>query len=107
METIEIERLTTLSNQDLDQLSELLIAIVDQGASVGYLPPLETGIACTYWRHAISADNIVLLVARRDGSIVGTVQLDGVPRETAAIAPRSTSSWSIPTPSGWVSDASS
>src|SRR3954468_18520715 len=83
METIEIERLTSLSDQDVDQLSELLIAIVDQGASVGYLPPLETETARTYWRHAIASDNIVFLVAWRDGSIVGTVQLEWSPKKNA------------------------
>jgi ribosomal protein S18 acetylase RimI-like enzyme len=83
METIEIERLTSLSDQDVDQLSELLIAIVDQGASVGYLPPLETETARTYWQHAIASDNIVFLVARRDGSIVGTVQLEWSPKKNA------------------------
>ncbi|HET9660011.1 MAG TPA: GNAT family N-acetyltransferase [Thermomicrobiales bacterium] len=80
-ETIEIERLTSLSERDAGELSELLVAIVEQGASVGFLPPLEPDIARTYWLHAIEPENVVFLVAKRDGAIVGTVQLEWSPKK--------------------------
>lgn len=78
--TIDIAQLTSLTETDADELAELLVAIVDQGASVGYLPPLELGVARAYWLHAIESDNVVLLVARRSGAIVGTVQLEWSPK---------------------------
>jgi GNAT superfamily N-acetyltransferase len=77
---IEIEQLTSLSERDVDELAELLTAIVDQGASVGFLAPLEPDVARAYWLHAIEPENIVFLVARRNGAIVGTVQLEWSPR---------------------------
>jgi ribosomal protein S18 acetylase RimI-like enzyme len=80
-ETIEIERLTSLSERDAGELSELLVAIVAQGASVGFLPPLEPDIARTYWLHAIEPENVVFLVAKRNGAIVGTVQLEWSPKK--------------------------
>lgn len=78
--TIQIERLTVLSQQDADQLADLLVAIVEQGASVGFLPPLDPTEARSYWLHAIESDHLVFLVARRDEEIVGTVQLEWSPK---------------------------
>ena len=77
---LEIGQLTAVSATDMDQLVEVLVAVVDQGASVGYLPPLEPQVARAYWQHAVETDNIVLLVARLDGAIVGTVQLEWSPK---------------------------
>ncbi len=80
-ETITIERLDTLAPSDLDGLAGLLIAIVDQGASVGFLPPLEPDVARAYWQHALKSENIVFLVARHDEAVVGTVQLEWSPKK--------------------------
>jgi GNAT superfamily N-acetyltransferase len=63
----------------LDELIELLRDSVDGGASVGFLPPLESGDARSYW-HDVAADlwkgTRVLLVARDEGGVVGSVQLE-------------------------------
>ena len=75
-QTIAIERVTALSDRDLDELTDLLVAVVEQGASVGFLPPLDPLEARAYWQKAIQADNVVFLVARKDAAIVGTVQLE-------------------------------
>lgn len=75
-QTISIERVTALTDRDLDELTDLLVAVVEQGASVGFLPPLDPSEARAYWQKAIQADNVVFLVARRDAAIVGTVQLE-------------------------------
>jgi GNAT superfamily N-acetyltransferase len=83
MAEIEIERLHRLSDEEVDLLAELLVAIVEQGASVGYLPPLDLDEARSYWRKAIASDTIVFLVARRAGDIVGTVQLEWSPKKNA------------------------
>lgn len=80
-DTVEVERITSLSERDAGELAELLVAVVEQGASVGYLPPLDIEVARAYWLRAIESDNIVFLVARRDGVIVGTVQLEWSPKK--------------------------
>lgn len=80
---VAIERVAMLTATEVDELAELLIAVVGQGASVGYLPPLDPEAAQAYWRHAVAAEQVVLLVARREGSIVGTVQLEWSPKKNA------------------------
>lgn len=74
--TVVIEQEESLSGSDIEQLSELLLAIVAQGASVGFLPPLDGDVARAYWEQAIRSQNVIFLVARSAGTIVGTVQLE-------------------------------
>ncbi|MEO6063636.1 MAG: GNAT family N-acetyltransferase [Thermoflexales bacterium] len=60
-------------------LARLLLDAVDGGASVGYLPPLSRADALDYARAvaaAVLAGGRVLLVARADGRVIGTGQLD-------------------------------
>ncbi len=80
MAEIAIERVERLTDPEIDQLAELLVAVVEQGASVGYLPPLDLDEARAYWRKAIAADNVVFLVARMPEAIIGTVQLEWSPK---------------------------
>ena len=60
--------------------AELLEDAVDNGASIGFLPPMAPGEADAYWRTvvaAIRAGSRVLGVARdAGGALVGTAQLD-------------------------------
>jgi GNAT superfamily N-acetyltransferase len=72
---LTITELDVLSDRQLDDLVGILVAVVADGASVGYLPPLDPDEARAYWRHAIRPGNI-LLVAERSGQIVGTAQLE-------------------------------
>jgi ribosomal protein S18 acetylase RimI-like enzyme len=63
----------------LDELAELLRDSVDGGAAVGFLPPLAAQDARSYWRDvaaAVGQGARVVLVARRGGQVVGSVQLD-------------------------------
>ena len=63
----------------MDDLAALLRDAVDSGASVGFLPPLNLEQAREYWAKvcdAICPERRLLLVARLDGRIVGSVQLD-------------------------------
>jgi ribosomal protein S18 acetylase RimI-like enzyme len=69
-----IRSITKLGDRELSELSKLLIAVVDQGASVGFLPPLSRAEAVGYWRELLGP-GIVLLVAEQEGRIVGTAQL--------------------------------
>ncbi|RUS47319.1 GNAT family N-acetyltransferase [Cohnella sp. AR92] len=56
------------------ELSELLIAVVEDGASIGFLPPLSREDAEAYWA-GVPDPNVRLFIAVIDNRIVGTVQL--------------------------------
>lgn len=61
------------------RLTEILIACVDAGASVSFLPPLASDRARAFWKSVsteVARGSRGLLVAWRDGEMVGTVQLD-------------------------------
>ena len=63
----------------IPDLARLLLDAVDGGASVGFLPPLSRAEALEYARGvaaAVSAGGRVLLVARVDGRVIGSGQLD-------------------------------
>jgi acetyltransferase len=63
----------------LDPLMALLADSVNHGASVGFLRPLATRLARDYWLEvfaAVAARTKVLLIARMDGDIAGSVQLE-------------------------------
>ena len=63
----------------LPELIEILRDAVDNGASVGFLPPLNENIASAYWMdvaRAVAKQSRILLIARNDSTLVGTVQLD-------------------------------
>jgi ribosomal protein S18 acetylase RimI-like enzyme len=64
---------------DLDQLAGVLHASVHAGASVSFILPFSLDDARAFWREkvapAVKSGGRHVLVARRDGSITGTVQL--------------------------------
>jgi ribosomal protein S18 acetylase RimI-like enzyme len=60
-------------------LVALLRDVVDDGGSVGFLPPLSADDAREYWDSvavAVKGGGRLLWVARADSTLVGTVQLD-------------------------------
>lgn len=61
-------------------LGALLHACVHAGASIGFILPFSAAEAAAYWRAKVLprvADGVVvLLVAHRNGRLVGSVQLD-------------------------------
>jgi GNAT superfamily N-acetyltransferase len=69
-----IREINQIRSEDIDQLADILIAVVAEGASVGFLPPLPREEAERYWRGAVEP-GVVLLVAEREGRVVGTAQL--------------------------------
>lgn len=71
---LTIREVTSLGDRDIAELAALLVAVVAQGASVGFLPPLTMDAAETYWRTGLEPGTI-LLVAEQDGRIAGTAQL--------------------------------
>jgi GNAT superfamily N-acetyltransferase len=72
---VDVRVVEELSEEQVDQLADLLIAVIEQGASVGYLPPVDRRELRTYWKEVIQPGNL-LLVTEREGRIVGTVQLE-------------------------------
>ncbi|MGE3268548.1 MAG: N-acetyltransferase family protein [Chloroflexota bacterium] len=76
---IEIRVATDLTPAEYDQLAALLVAVVDDGASIGFLPPLAPADALAYWQ-GVLGPNCVLLLAEEDGRIVGSAQLHLEPR---------------------------
>lgn len=74
-DAITIREVDALTEEQIEQLTDVLIGVVEDGASVGYLPPLDRDEARAYWRGVVKPGNI-LLIAERDGTIVGTAQLE-------------------------------
>jgi GNAT superfamily N-acetyltransferase len=71
---MEIRHITSLDDKLVDRLAHLLVDVVAQGASVGFLSPLSLADARAYWR-GIATGSVVLLVAEQDGRLIGTAQL--------------------------------
>jgi ribosomal protein S18 acetylase RimI-like enzyme len=63
-----------LIEEHVDELSELLIQVVEDGASIGFLPPLNSTDSVEYWNN-IKSPEVVLFVAKINNKIVGSVQL--------------------------------
>jgi acetyltransferase len=62
----------------LPDLIALMVDSVDNGASVGYLAPMDAGIARKYWQgviDSVAGGDRVLWLATVDGAVVGTAQL--------------------------------
>ncbi|MTH52906.1 GNAT family N-acetyltransferase [Bacillus mangrovi] len=56
-------------------LSRLLKATVNEGAAIGFLPPMGTEEAASYWRALPSGQNVILFAVMADGEAAGSVQL--------------------------------
>jgi GNAT superfamily N-acetyltransferase len=78
-----IRRLDRLSVRELDDLADVLVSCVAEGASLGFHAPLAVDVAHDWWV-GIVRDGVILLVAERDGRIVGTVQLQPAESENGA-----------------------
>ncbi|MGD9714600.1 MAG: N-acetyltransferase family protein [Thermomicrobiales bacterium] len=73
--TVEIRIAPSLDASEIERLADLLVSVVDAGASVGYLPPIDAGVARHYWQSVCKPD-VVLFLAEVGGEIAGTVQLE-------------------------------
>ncbi len=75
---MRVQRLATVSEQQLRELADLLGDCVDGGASVSFMQPLPLGDALAFWRGVaagVTRGERVLLVAQDATGIVGTVQV--------------------------------
>ncbi|KGE19098.1 GNAT family N-acetyltransferase [Paenibacillus wynnii] len=70
-------RLTLVESLDTElelSLSRLLISVVEDGASIGFLPPVKHEEAHLYWQNVIQPGTM-LWIAKEKDIIVGTIQL--------------------------------
>ena len=83
--TPSIRRADRLSPSELDDLTELLVSCVAQGASLGFHAPLAADVARDWWAGILQVhDGVMLLVAEREGHVVGAVQLQPAESENGA-----------------------
>jgi GNAT superfamily N-acetyltransferase len=77
---VAVERLDAAGAASAElALSRILIACVDSGASVSFLPPLTIERASVFWHRvagAVARGEKILVAAWLDGALVGTVQVD-------------------------------
>lgn len=71
---VAVREVATLQPGELDDLCAVLIACVNDGASLGFHPPLSRDVARAWWER-LPRPGVALLVAEADGRIGGTVQL--------------------------------
>jgi ribosomal protein S18 acetylase RimI-like enzyme len=66
--------------QHLDAIAEILHASVHDGANVGFVLPFDLNQARAFWREkiapALAANTRIVLVAKVDDQVAGTVQLN-------------------------------
>ncbi|WP_269530878.1 GNAT family N-acetyltransferase [Chitinimonas sp. BJYL2] len=81
---VDIEIVSAASGPLLvPELAALLIDVVEHDASIGFLAPLGMDAARRYWQGVVEElthGNLRMWVARVNGLVVGTVQLDPCPR---------------------------
>lgn len=73
-----VRQLTTVSQEELAGLAEVLVDCVAAGASVSFMWPFTLERAAAYWTtvaHEVEAGRRQLLVAEDTAGVVGTVQL--------------------------------
>ena len=73
MRNLVIEEIKQLEN-DMEELSKLLKTVVNDGASIGFLPPLEQKESIKYWQTVI-APEVILYVAKINNELAGSIQL--------------------------------
>lgn len=76
---MQIREVADIDGPLLTQLAQLLVIVVEDGASVGFLPPLERREAEGYWL-GVHGPHTLLWVAEDEGRVTGTVQLHLSPK---------------------------
>ncbi|QXA08991.1 GNAT family N-acetyltransferase [Acinetobacter pittii] len=83
MKNIEILEINQIGNYE-EGLSLLLEDSINNGASIGFLAPIEKNEVLNYWRevnHKLAQGNSRLWIAIQEGKIVGSVQLSLVSKK--------------------------
>ena len=78
-DTMQIRRLETMGECELEGLSDVLIDCVEGGASVSFMLPMSRAKAEAFWRHIAASmtrgERMVFSAEEADGTIIGTVQI--------------------------------
>jgi ribosomal protein S18 acetylase RimI-like enzyme len=74
---IRIERVERVSEDVVRELASLLVDAIDSGAGISFMAGLRVEEAASWWRKTLTAatSRTVVLVARDEQGVVGTVQL--------------------------------
>jgi ribosomal protein S18 acetylase RimI-like enzyme len=70
-----VERITSLSDDELEELCEAAEKAILDGNGFGWLTPPPRRVLESYWRGVLLMPQRDLFVARLDGAIVGSTQL--------------------------------
>ena len=75
--TLVIERITTASDEMVAELSTILLDAVDDNAGISFMKGLRPDDAAEWWRKTLASASprTVILVARDETGVLGTVQL--------------------------------
>ena len=84
MDEIQVERLKALDEIDLLDLCEATDAAILDGGGFGFVSPPERNWLERYWQGVLLVPERSLFVARREGSICGSVQMVAPPRNNEA-----------------------
>lgn len=82
----KVEWLTKLSGTDLEDLCRAAAEAITDGNGFGWLKPPPRDILESYWRGALLVPGREVIVARYDGTIVGSAQLLRPPSNNEAQA---------------------
>lgn len=71
---VQIKEIEQLDSEVIQALSELLVDVVNNDASIGFLPPLDRKMADDYWTTVLQPE-VRMWVALVDHQVCGTIQL--------------------------------
>jgi GNAT superfamily N-acetyltransferase len=78
MNAVKVRRLHAVRDSDVDGLADVLMDVVEGGASVSFMHPFTRDKAIAFWRgvaKGVDAGERVIVVAEDDHGICGTAQL--------------------------------
>jgi GNAT superfamily N-acetyltransferase len=79
VQSIDVRSLRTLTEAQIQGLSDVLVDCVEGGASVSFLSPMSRAKAESFWRGAAGSaargERVILAAMDGKGAIVGTVQI--------------------------------
>jgi GNAT superfamily N-acetyltransferase len=78
MAAFAVRRVETVTDADIDGLADLLVDVVDGGASVSFIHPFTRAQAIAFWRgvaSGVAAGERALVLAEDETGVCGTAQL--------------------------------
>jgi hypothetical protein len=83
---ISAERVTKLSERELDDLCDATADAIEDGGGFGWIKPPPRHLLESYWRGVLLVPERLLFVGRLDGTIAGSAQIQRPPRNNEAQA---------------------